>query len=89
MLLKEYIEHGEPDCDLVRISDKIGWTPDGGYLLPDDYIGSDKKVIYTGCMKGAFNVSGTLVDWQEKIGKYCTENPLLVLVTSYALTKNR
>lgn len=85
-LLKEYIEHGEIDCDLVRICDKIGWLPGGGYLLPDDCYGSENKVLFTGNHDSRFQISGTLEEWQEQIGKYCAGNPLLVLATAYALT---
>lgn len=86
LLLSEYIQRGEPECETVRISEKIGWTPDGGYLLPDKHFGVETKAVFTGEMETKFQVAGTLQDWQEQVGKYCEGNSLLELATSYALT---
>lgn len=85
-LLREYITHGEPECELVRISERIGWTPDGNYLLPDKCYGTNGKVVFSGDLDTKFRESGTLEGWRENVGKYCAGNSILELATSYALT---
>lgn len=85
-LLQDYIINGEEDVEFVYISDKIGWTPRGDYLLPDLCFGTNEKTLFLGTQETKFNVAGTLEDWKQKVGNYCTGNPLFVFALSFALS---
>lgn len=85
-ILQDYIINGEEDVEFVRISDKIGWTPAGDYLLPDTCYGCKEKTLFLGAKETRFNVAGSLEEWKSKVGNYCSENPLFVFALSFALS---
>lgn len=85
-LLQDYIINGESETEFVFVSDKIGWTPKGGYLLPDICYGDNEKTQFWGPQETKFNVVGTLADWKLKVGSYCSGNPLFVFALSFALS---
>lgn len=85
-LLYQYITKTTEHVERIRISEKIGWMSNGSYLFPDICYGTDVPVLYSGGMETKFRIAGTLEDWQNAVGTYCSGNPLLVLATSFALT---
>lgn len=85
-LLKEYIGQGESDMQHIKLSENTGWMPTGGYLMPDIYYGTDDKVLYNGDKAPEFQVAGTLQEWKDNVGRYCSGNPLFVFVTAFALS---
>lgn len=86
-LFMEYLRTSAPvDKFLLRLS-KMGWYDDT-YVLPDALFGEHFKeeFYFESSLTSLHNSSGSLDDWKEHVGKYCRDNSLLVLLTSYALT---
>ena len=86
-LLMEYIQYGAPEDTIYLQLDKVGWH-EATYVLPDEQFGASlsEKIYLAETTDTLHNISGDLQLWQERIGKLCAGNSLLVLATSYALT---
>ena len=87
-LLMEYIMSGAPDDTPLLCLSQIGWHGDV-YVLPDEQFGGTLKgkIHFQGDSVESLHIcSGSLAEWSQNIGEYCRGNPLLVLLTSYALT---
>jgi uncharacterized protein (DUF927 family) len=83
----EYLRTSAPaDKFLLRLN-MVGWYDDT-YVLPDALIGEHfgEEFYFESSLVSLHNSSGSLDDWKEHVGKYCRDNSLLVLLTSYALT---
>ncbi|MCF2862908.1 DUF927 domain-containing protein [Pseudoalteromonas sp. Cnat2-41] len=63
-----------------------GWV-DGQFVTPDWSIGRyETPAVYVGDFAGDSLVeSGSLLDWQQNIGKYCRGNPIMILAVCAAL----
>jgi uncharacterized protein (DUF927 family) len=86
-LFMEYLRTSAPaDKFLLRLN-KVGWYGDT-YVLPDALFGEHfgEEFYFESSLANLHNSSGSLDDWKEHVGKYCRDNSLLVLLTSYALT---
>jgi len=86
-LFMEYLRTSAPaDKFLLRLN-KVGWYGDT-YVLPDALFGEHfgEEFYFESSLVSLHNSSGTLDDWKEHVGKFCRDNSLLVLLTSYALT---
>ena len=90
-LLKSLILH---PLNLPRIilADRTGWLIKGdhhAFVLPGETIGSIGKesVILPDPGDGApdYSISGTLSDWQEQIGRYCSGNSRLLFAACLSL----
>jgi uncharacterized protein (DUF927 family) len=67
---------------------KVGWY-NKCFVLPNKIIGdsnNEKLVLQTNSKIQAFNVKGTLLQWQEKVGKLAIGNNRLIFIISLALT---
>jgi uncharacterized protein (DUF927 family) len=77
---------------ILTSTNKTGWLDDQHvYILPNQIIKPENMVddsYYYNGQKGVnlYKCEGTLEDWKNKIGMYCKNNSLLVLLTSYMLT---
>ncbi len=86
-LFMEYLRTSAPaDKFLLRLN-MVGWYGDT-YVLPDALFGEHfgEELYFESSLVSLHNSSGSLDDWKEHVGKYCRDNSLLVLLTSYALT---
>jgi uncharacterized protein (DUF927 family) len=86
-LFMEYLRTSAPvDKFLLRLN-MVGWF-DNTYVLPDALFGEHfgEEFYFESSLASLHNSSGSLDDWKEHVGKYCRDNSLLVLLTSYALT---
>lgn len=71
----------------VRCVSRIGWH-DRRYVLPDHVIGAEAGesiLLQSDRAEHPFKTSGTLVEWQEHVGRYCLGNSRLVLFVSATL----
>ncbi|UQZ90636.1 hypothetical protein C4J81_16050 [Deltaproteobacteria bacterium Smac51] len=86
--LMEYLMNGAPNDLPLLCVQRVGWTGDT-YILPDASFGGEleEKIHFqTEGTDNLYQVSGTLAEWQEHVGRYCRGNSLLELLTCYALT---
>lgn len=70
----------------VRLVSRIGWHGDA-YVLPDATFGpTDEPHImkHANALTHAFQISGTLEEWQEHVGKKCVGNSRLAFAASAA-----
>ena len=86
-LFMEYLQANAPAGQLFLRFSKVGWQGDA-YVLPDQLLGSpfDEEIYFESNLTSLHQVSGSLDEWKDHVGKYCRDNSLLVLLTSYALT---
>lgn len=86
-LFLEYLETCAPKDNIMLAFNKIGWHDDT-YVLPDSIYGGtlDREFLFDTPLDNLHQVSGSLEDWKQNVGKYCKGNSLLVLLTSFALT---
>ncbi len=80
----EYITSTCPKEMFLQVR-KIGWHGNT-YVLPQKQYGEQSENIYIDTKEHFYNISGSLEDWQENIGKYCVGNSMLELLVPYALT---
>lgn len=86
--LLEYLTNAEPK-QKVRSASRIGWHGDT-FVFPDEAIGpnveSELVILQSGERQDhAFNIAGTLQEWQEHISLKAVGNSRLVLSLSAAL----
>lgn len=67
-----------------KYASKPGWFG-SSFVLPDETFGSSQKIPIIGHNKNPFTVSGTVEEWREHIGQYCSGNSMLVFAVSVAL----
>lgn len=87
----EYLMQSNPDKELYCV-DQIGWhSLDNNllFVLPNKTIGhsqdKDKVVYQSEILDSPFEVKGTIVEWKEKIGIYCSGNSRLIFGVSHGL----
>ncbi len=84
--LHEYISTCCPG-ERAQCVGRIGWHG-SAFILPDETIGDtgDERVLLQreGHLDHAFNIAGTLADWQEHVAQYAAGNSRLVLAISAA-----
>lgn len=71
----------------ARCVPRIGWHG-RRFVLPDMVYGpaeGEETILQGAAVESAFRASGTLVEWQEHIGRLCIGNSRLVLAVSAAL----
>lgn len=78
LLFMDMLQLSTPEKSILY-TEKTGWN-DGSFVFPDYTIG-DKEIVFqsTSPHHKPPKITGTLEDWQNKIGKYCEGNPVLVL----------
>ncbi len=82
--LVRYLSESRPSVR-TRCTTQVGWHS-GSFVLPDMTIGLDQEdVIYQNESESLLRQSGTLDDWKDAIGKYCTGNSRLIFSASAAL----
>lgn len=86
--LLEYLANAEP-TQKVRSASRIGWHGNT-FVYPDEALGPDTETERVILQSGerqdhAFNISGTLKDWQEHVALKAVGNSRLVLSISTAL----
>ncbi|MEN6533139.1 MAG: DUF927 domain-containing protein [Bryobacteraceae bacterium] len=84
--LKDYLYYCRPrSC--VTVTSRIGWHGKQ-FVLPDGPIGpaAETRVIYYGdqTCSGKHHLSGSIEDWREHVGRYCSGNSRLLFFTSCA-----
>ena len=83
---QEYIQTRKPTAT-ARITDRIGWQPDGAFVLPDRTIGEgDERIIFQsdGAVSNTFRQRGTVAEWRDAIARRCAGNSHLVFSLSCA-----
>ncbi len=77
--LHEYISTCRPD-ERAQCVRRIGWHGDA-FVLPDETIGDtgDERVLLQkeSHLNHAFNIEGTLADWQEHVAQYAAPGTLV------------
>ncbi len=84
--LSEYIQTRKPTAT-ARLTDRIGWQPDGAFVLPDRTIGEgDERIIFQsdGAVSNTFRQRGTVSEWRDAIARRCAGNSRLVFSLSCA-----
>jgi putative DNA primase/helicase len=83
-LLHTYLNEAQPE-NRVHSTRRLGWfeKTEVSYILPDRIVGSAAEVFFTGNAK-AYQVKGTLAEWQQHVGRICQGNSRLVLAVSMA-----
>lgn len=75
--------------NIVKFVSKTGWvTHDYSFALPNNIINGDGSVVYqtTNPKSSPQRVSGTVESWHETIGKYCVNNPPMMLAAATAVS---
>jgi putative DNA primase/helicase len=83
--LSQYLQICRPAKRIICVA-RVGWHGDT-YVLPDRTFGPRELVLQQEIeIAHAVRACGTLVDWQEKIGKYCIGNSRLSfsVITAFA-----
>jgi putative DNA primase/helicase len=79
----EYLQTFSVQLTICCVS-RTGWYEDG-FVLPDEYIAKDsRRFVFQSqhSESDRLGVAGTLGDWQEHVGKFCSGNSRLVLAVS-------
>jgi len=85
--LIEYISLSDPDARAICV-DKVGWF-NNRYVLPEKVYGQQhggRVIFQSRSIPQKITYSGTLSEWQQHIGQYIIDNPILYLSTCAALT---
>lgn len=83
--LRDYITLSNPPTRALCVG-RSGWYSER-FVLPSITIGPDKgeRVVYQGIVaEDLFQVSGTLEEWQDKIGRLCAGNSRFAFAVSIA-----
>lgn len=77
----------------LLLADRTGWLRQGSqwaYVLPDTAIGggSEKIIMQQATTSEAqgYEVSGSLVEWGQQVGRYCCGNSRLIMAVCVALS---
>lgn len=83
--LINYIMSAKPKNRIIATS-TIGWD-NNVFVLPTTVIGDDSEIIFQSesTTENDFKTSGSLDEWQRKIGTYCIGNTPLIVSVSAAL----
>ncbi|WP_060466663.1 DUF927 domain-containing protein [Acinetobacter sp. LMB-5] len=85
-LFMELLQNSIPEKQVLH-TEKTGWTTGGSFVFPDYVLGSEEVVFQaTSSHHQPPVVKGSIKDWNDKIGKYCKNNPTLVLGVGVALS---
>ena len=80
--LPSYLQSQRPKKQL-ECALKVGWHDDC-FILPDRVIGNRDDVFFQTdhAVTAEYGQRGSLAEWQQHIGRYCKNNPLLLFQTS-------
>ncbi|CAI3970084.1 DUF927 domain-containing protein [Alteromonas macleodii] len=83
-LLSYLIEY--PCSEHAITAKQSGWV-DRQFITPDWTVGeATTPAVYVGDFAGAnLSEAGTLAEWQQQVGSYCRDNPILILSVCCAL----
>lgn len=85
-LLTSYLQSRRP-ADLVRIVDRTGWHG-RAFVQPRETLGGDEgeRILFQseGPTESAFGQRGSLVQWQDRIGRLCVGNSRLAFAVALA-----
>jgi putative DNA primase/helicase len=85
-LLTVYIQTAHPEARALCVS-RIGWNG-ANFVLPGSTIGPEggEAVLFQTPYEAEqlLNVAGTLEEWQQKVGRFCSGNSRLILAASCA-----
>ncbi|PLX88408.1 MAG: hypothetical protein C0618_04390 [Desulfuromonas sp.] len=83
-LIKSFVRHPRT-LPRITLTSSTGWitsADQAAFVLPHDTIGTlgQEKVVLTNYGAGApdYSINGTLNDWQQQIGRYCSGNSRLI-----------
>jgi putative DNA primase/helicase len=81
-LLLEFLNSQDID-KRVHVVDRLGWWDKEGlsFVLPDRILGTANNIFFNGDQL-AYQVKGTLTDWQQQIGRFCCGNSRLLFGAS-------
>lgn len=84
LLLETYLSK-KPDKTVLCVT-RQGWHR-GAFVLPDESIGEQSEAAYLQTLSSnhLFRVAGTVEDWRDHLGRYCSGNNRLLLAVSVAL----
>jgi putative DNA primase/helicase len=83
--LQEYFNMARPS-ERLRCVTRVGWCNDV-FVLPDRSFGETSETIRLqspSAVLHAYNIAGTLDDWQVEIGRYCIGNARLIFAVGCA-----
>lgn len=71
--------------DRIRTTKRVGWY-NNVFVFPDETISADgniaEKIIYTGSRDSLLRQAGTIDEWKNNVGRFCTGNSRLVFSVS-------
>ncbi|KFA99597.1 DUF927 domain-containing protein [Vibrio sp. ER1A] len=79
-LFMQYLQDSLPvQTKAILYTEKTGWH-DGCFVFPDHIVG-DKEIVYqsTNYHSKPPKLVGTIEIWNDSIGKYCIDNPVLMM----------
>jgi uncharacterized protein (DUF927 family) len=86
-LLLNYLQTAQPDKGRrARCVDRTGWHDEKLFVLPVDSIGAngDEPIVYQGKTDPVISQQGTVQNWIDNVGIYCTGNSRLLFSVSMA-----
>jgi putative DNA primase/helicase len=84
--LSEYVQTRKPSA-FFHTANRIGWQPDGAFVLPDRTIGeSEERIIFQsdGAAPNTFKQQHDVAVWRDSIARRCVGNSRLVFAVSLA-----
>jgi len=81
-LLLEFL-NSQNTVKRVHVVERLGWWDKEGlsFVLPDRILGTANNIFFRGDQR-AYKIAGTLNDWQQQIGRYCSGNSRLVFAAA-------
>jgi putative DNA primase/helicase len=85
---KEHLRFSEGTPDFfLRLAKAVGWYDENTFVLPNEVIGEQDKVLFTGRGDMAeYRKKGSLPNWSNKVARYCVGNPYLQVAVSLAFS---
>mgnify|MGYP000724643209 CR=1 FL=1 len=82
----EHYINSQTECETVLYTtDKAGWYNNKTFVLPHKTIGDGNCIFQSSSnLSLSFSQHGSLEEWKQKVGRYCTGNPLLMLAVCSA-----
>jgi putative DNA primase/helicase len=82
----EHYINSQTECETVLYTtDKTGWYNANTFVLPHKTIGDGNCIFESSSnLSLAFSQEGSLDEWQQKVARYCADNPLLMLAVCSA-----
>ena len=85
-LLRQYLQLTDPETFALTV-DRIGWNEET-FVLPDENIGppNSKMIVFQPPweMSHRLRTAGTLDQWRDQVGRYCSKNSRLLFCVSCA-----